>query len=361
MKIDFSDRTNMFYWQTNRPLTAEETKRIFLERHERLDKETLKQIVYHGMTTAKYKDKDTQIKEAQPIIKRGSVNSVIPVVLQSGRKIILRIHPKGVKNGYFWVEKVATSLAKKQGVPTYKTICVDDSQKIVPFDFMILSPVEGKPIQNINLLNSPLEQKLVTETGKYAALIHKIIPQGFGFFLNKQAKETNTLIGQYPSFEEHIFAALLIDLKFLADNQVLTIDQSDKIERLFENSNTLIVCQRGSLIHNDIADWNELSDGKKITGIMDWDECFSGDPMMEVAAYNLFFGEPRITWFRDGYSQISQLENNEDKFQLFKLRYLISKMHLRKKRLQVDFSPTMKQNLVRGMQAMKEVFKYFKF
>lgn len=130
MKIDLSNRINMFYWQTNRPLTAEETRKIFIERHEKL----LNQIVSHGMKSAGYKGKDTEIKEVNPIIKRGSVNSVIPVIVQSGRKIVLRIHPKNVKNGYFWVEKVATSLAKKKGVPTYKTIFIDDSQKKVPFD-----------------------------------------------------------------------------------------------------------------------------------------------------------------------------------------------------------------------------------
>ena len=120
-------------------------------------------------------------------------------------------------------------------------------------------------------------------------------------------------------------------------------------------------CKQGSLIHNDIADWNELSDGKSVTGIMDWDECFCGDRLMEVAAYSLFYGEPRLTWFKEGYSKVNKLEKNEDKFQLFKLRYLISKMHLRKKRSTIDPSPTMKQNIVRGIQEMEEVFDYFGF
>lgn len=360
MKIDLSNRINMFYWQTNRPLTAEETRKIFIERHEKLDEKLLNQIVSHGMKSAGYKGKDTEIKEVNPIIKRGSVNSVIPVIVQSGRKIVLRIHPKNVKNGYFWVEKVATSLAKKKGVPTYKTIFIDDSQKKVPFDFMIITAVSGKPMTDYLPLTTELERKLVIETGRYAALIHKIKPIGFGFFINKLAKSANMLQGQYHSFKEHLFAALAIDLKYLVDNKVLSQGQRKDIEKLFKKSNSLMECKQGSLIHNDIADWNEMSDGKSITGIMDWDECFSGDPLMEVAAYNLFFGEPRLIWFKEGYKKVSELEKNEDKFQLFKLRYLISKMHLRKKRSTIDPSPTMKQNIVRGMKAMEEVFTYFK-
>lgn len=360
-KIDLSDRKNMFYWQTNRLLSAEETKKIFIDRHENLNEDLIEKIINYGMKTAGYRGKDTQIDKSQGIIKRGSVNSVLPIVLRSGKKVVLRIHPKNVKNGYFWVEKTATDLAGKMGVPTYETILIDDSQTVIPHDFMIMSSVRGIPMQDVDLSDNDLEKKLIRETGKYAALIHKIRPKGFGFFLNKSAKEKRKLQGQYNSFRDHIYAALSIDLKYLVDHKVLSKDQNKKIELQFSKSSDLWSCNLGSLIHNDIADWNELSDGKRITGIMDWDECFSGDPMMEFAAYSLFYGEPRLTWFKEGYKRVIELEDNEDKFQLFKLRYLISKMHLRKKRSTIDPSPTMKQNIARGMEAMEEVFEYFKF
>lgn len=359
--IDLSDRKNMFYWQTNRPLSAEETKKIFIDRHENLSEDLIEKIINYGMKTAEYSGKDDQIDKSQGIIKRGSVNSVLPIVLRSGKKVVLRIHPKNVKNGYFWVEKTAADLARKMGVPTYETIFIDDSQTVIPHDFMIMSSVRGIPMQDVDLSDKDLEQKLVRETGQYAATIHKSKPKGFGFFINNLAKEKKELRGQYKSFKDHIFAALSIDLKYLIDSGVLSKNQNKKIETLFNKSSNLIKCNQGSLIHNDIADWNELSDRKKITGIMDWDECFSGDPMMELAAYSLFYGEPRLTWFKEGYKRVRKLENNEDKFQLFKLRYLISKLHLRKKRSTIDPSPTMKQNIARGMQAMEEVFNYFKF
>ena len=84
-KIDLSDRKNMFYWQTNRPLTAEDTKRIFLERHETLSENLIKKIINYGMKSAGYKWKDTQIDKEEGIIKTGSVNSVIPIRLKSSK------------------------------------------------------------------------------------------------------------------------------------------------------------------------------------------------------------------------------------------------------------------------------------
>lgn len=35
----------MFYWKTNRPLTAEESKNIFIEWHDKLNEDLLNKIV----------------------------------------------------------------------------------------------------------------------------------------------------------------------------------------------------------------------------------------------------------------------------------------------------------------------------
>jgi Ser/Thr protein kinase RdoA (MazF antagonist) len=169
------------------------------------------------------------------------------------------------------------------------------------------------------------------------------------------------LVGQYKEFSHHIFAALEEDLDFLVGADVFPETQKNKIIKIFEDNRHLMEVLTPSLIHNDVADWNEVSDGQHITGVVDWDECFSGDPVMDFAAYSLFYGEPRMTWFKEGYQEIAELpESFEEKFQLYKLRYLVSKLHLRKKRLMVYESETLKYLLTRGLEAMTEVFAYFK-
>ena len=80
------------------------------------------------------------------------------------------------------MEKTATDSARKFGVPTYETIFIDDSQKVIPHDFMIISAVKGKPMQDVDLSDKELDKKIVKETGRYAALIHQVKPKGFGFF-----------------------------------------------------------------------------------------------------------------------------------------------------------------------------------
>ncbi|MBI4066506.1 aminoglycoside phosphotransferase family protein [Candidatus Gottesmanbacteria bacterium] len=354
--LDLSDRTNMFYWQTNRKISAEEQKAIFLTRHERLDRRLLVRAVTAGMKRAGFSGDDTIIASHDPVIPRGSVNTVVPILLKSGREIVIRMHPPEARNGYFWVEAVATKLAKAAGVPTYACLVVDDTREAVPFEYMIMTREKGKPIQDLWPLSQDLEERLVIETGRYAALIHTIKPEGFGFFRNDIAKEKDRLVGQYETLLEHVGAGLEEDLRFLQNSKTITGKQRKTIEGLFTRRVGLLSFTRSVLVHNDIADWNQLTDGKNITGMMDWDECVGGDPIMELAAYSLFFGQPRMNWFLRGYEEVRKLGQWKEKFELYKLRYLVSKLHLRKKRSLVEDSEFLRGVLARGLEAMEEVF-----
>lgn len=357
--LDLSDRTNMFYWQTNRRISATQQQHIFLTRHARLNEDLLQKAVVAGMKRAGFFGDDTRVASHLPIIAFGSVNTVVPVVLKSGREVVIRMHPPEVKNGYFWVEAVATKLAKALGVPTYTCLVVDDRRKNVPFDYMIMTRESGQPMQGLRPLGVELEERLVRETGRYAAMIHGIVPEGFGFFRNDIAKRQGRLVGQYKTLRQHIEAGLAQDLRFLTNVGTITSAQHKTIESLFQMHTNLMSIKQPVLIHNDIADWNQLSDGKRITGMMDWDECVGGDPIMELAAYSLFFGEPRMHWFIRGYEEVRKLDDWKEKFEFFKLRYLVSKLHLRKKRLLVEDSDDLQRKLTRGLEAMMEVFAYF--
>lgn len=350
----------MFYWQTNRKISAQQDKDIFLTRHARFDEEHLRKAVISGMKKAGFSGADTVISAVMPIIVRGLINTVVPVVLKSGRNVVIRMHPPEVKNGYFWVESVVSKVAKLAGVPTYTCLVVDDTCKSVPFDYMIMTREPGKPVQDLWPLPSDLEERLVCQTGRFAARIHSIHPEGFGFFHNDVAKRDSVLVGQYGTLRQHIEAGLEEDLSYLEDSKTITAKQRKTIESMFTKHTELFSITKPVVVHNDIADWNELTDGKSITRIMDWDECVGGDPIMELSAYSLFFGEKRMSWFIRGYEEIKKLGDWKEKFELFKLRYLVSKLHLRKKRSTVDTSEQIMRNLVRGLEAMREVFIYFR-
>ncbi|MFH1244265.1 MAG: aminoglycoside phosphotransferase family protein [bacterium] len=357
--LDLRDRTNMFYWQTNRKITAQQQKEVFLDRYQVVKTEDVKAAIQYAM---KQIGTNTVITELSEPIEFGSVNTVRSAKMSDGSSIVVRMHPYHVKNGYFWSESVAVSEAKKQGALVYDTLFVDDSMNKFPFAFMIMTALPGKTLKEYTDQKDYLyTERVVRETGRNVALIHKVTPSGFGFFLNNISKNEKRLQGQYQRFEQHIFAALEEDLNFLKEYKVIDEDKKQKIVGVFESNRHLMNCPKASLIHNDVADWNETGDGEHVTGLVDWDECFAGDPAMDFAAYSLFYGEPRMTWFKEGYQEIAKLPDQfEEKFQLYKLRYLVSKLHLRKKRLLVYESENLLYLLQRGLEAMAEVFDYFK-
>lgn len=359
--FDLSDRSNMFYWQTNRRISPEEQKVLFLDRRNTVSIEDTKRAISTGMSKAGKKNNDSIVTEIGEPIPFGSVNNVLKATLKDGTVVVVRMHPYHVKNGYFWVEKLATDKAREANIPTYETYWIDDSQTEFDFDYMIMSAVPGKPLQEMWPLGQILDQKLIRQTGAYMAKIHTITTIKYGFFSNQLAKKENNLVGQYDTFKQHLFAGLDEDFTFLQTQKILNRSQIKTIEKIFNLHDDLTTCRSPKLIHNDIADWNELSDGIDITGMMDWDECFSGDPVMDFSQWSLFFDNDRLKYLIEGYQQISPLpEGYQEKDHLFRLRYVISKLHLRKKRaIAITDSTFLNERIKRGVEVLEEELKHF--
>jgi len=215
IKLDLSDRTNMFYWQTNRRISAKVMKEIFLDRSKSFDKSVIKPAVEYGMQKAGKSKKESKVVEIGDLITDGLVNNVLRVRIADETEVIFRMHPKGVKNGYFWAESVAAFKAIEKGVSTYTTYIIVDDREKFDFDFMIMEALPGETMRNFTKsgeIEYQWEEQLIRQTGKYLGLIHQVKPKGFGFFDNQVAKKEQILKGQYKTFKEHIFAALDNDL-----------------------------------------------------------------------------------------------------------------------------------------------------
>ena len=96
-------------------------------------------------------------------------------------------------------------------------------------------------------------------------------------------------------------------MKSIKENERATIEQ------IFKDNDSLLVCNSPRLVHNDLADWNELTDRKKITGFLDWDEAFSGDPICDFSAYSVFYDDVRLNHLVHGYETVSKLPSNFEK------------------------------------------------
>jgi Ser/Thr protein kinase RdoA (MazF antagonist) len=115
------------------------------------------------------------------------------------------------------------------------------------------------------------------------------------------------------------------------------------------------------LVHNDFADWNLLTDGNDVTGILDWDECVAGDAVSDIACWSTFFEPERLQGFLDGYWQVAEKPADfDDKFELLRLRYVLSKMTLRIRRYSWEPSDFMKDKIETGKTHLAQSMEYFK-
>lgn len=351
-----SDRSECFYWQTDRKVSSEETAMIWKDRHAAITNEELLNKINNELEEDKLAYIKAFDENAQTSL--GNVNSIRVGVLESGKEVIIRCHPKGVRNGYFYAASLASQIALENGLPAYKTYCIHELENEEDISYQVIEKLNGDTVQFCLKKDLEKEEQLVIEMGKTMARLHKIKVNGFGPFDNEQAKNGN-LKGVHKSLKDSINAGLEENLERLVTYNILTKEIADKMKTLFDD-NELLNSDISVLIHNDFADWNLLTDSNKITGIIDWDECVGGHPIQEIACWSTFFDPERIKPFLKGYfNEVPKYDNFDEMFELMRLRYIISKMALRIKRYTYEQTPFLKSMIEKGEKHLEELMDIF--
>jgi Ser/Thr protein kinase RdoA (MazF antagonist) len=290
----------------------------------------------------------------------GNVNSVRLGKLASGKDVVIRLHPKGVLNGYFHVESCAAQKLKDAGLPGYSTLAIHDFQGGDDFSFQVIEKLPGTAVKVWLERNSHDEATLLPVMGRMMARIHRIKVHGFGPFDNNRAKQ-GELVGLHTTFNASLRAALPFNLEVLVQEDLLSGQQAKAIDHIFnENIGYRLSTSPPVLVHNDYADWNLLTDGHDVTGILDLDECVGGDAVSDIACWSTFFDPERLDGFLKGYWQEAQKPDDfQDRFELLRLRYVVSKMTLRIRRYNWEPSEAIKQKIAIGKIHMAESMRFF--
>ena len=354
--LNIGDRTKCFYWQTDRNLSIEDYQKYFLIRHSTPKKE-LVQTLQNGIKSILSK-KDIVIDEPDENIVMGNVNIVRKVTI-NGKPYVVRMHPKGIRNEYFYVEKLAQNAAIAQGIPVPRILEIHEARDEKDMDFTLVSALSGVTMVSALLKDPSLEQSLLFQLGVLLAKIHEIKVEKYGSFDNNVAKIQKRLVGLHTSYRDFIWCGLEENLQRLIHFGVISKDSAQEMKDIFEKI-TFEPVDGPRLIHNDYADWNILVDGKNISGILDWDECHAGDPIADLACWSTFFDIARMKELLKGYRTIKELpEDYDTRFHYYRLRYSISKMALRIKRAQIDPQPSVLDKIKLGRVALKEEQDWF--
>ena len=350
------DRTDCFYWQTDRQITVEEQADIWKDRHSAISNDELLEKINSrndGLILSYIEPFDEKAQTSQ-----GNVNSARVGVLENGQEVVIRCHPKGLRNGYFYSESLAAKLAKSSGIPAYDTYAIHNAEDENDIAYQVIERIKGDTVSSYLKEHPENEEQLVYEMGKTMAKMHKIEVNGFGPFDNEKA-QNGILQGRHSTLELAVNAGLKENLERLVKYGIISSREAKQMGELFKN-NKLLKCDKAVLVHNDFADWNLLTDGKTITGVVDWDECVGGSPIEEIACWSIFFEPERIKPFLKGYfSETEKYDNFDETLQLMRLRYVISKMALRVKRYSYDKSEFLSKLINNGKKHLAELIDYF--
>lgn len=353
-----ADRSDVFYWQTDRAIEPADAGHIWADRHRYFTDGELVETV----NTALGDDKLTSIEplDLNAQTNLGNVNSVRTGLLTSGKEVIIRCHPKGVRNGYFHAEATAAHKAKEAGMPSFDTLAVHDYEGDNDFAFHVLEKLSGTAIKKWLEAHPDDEAVLLPQIGKMMARLHQVKVDGFGAFDNERAK-VGELVGLHPTLGASVRAGLPFNLNVLQKEGVLTTEQAAAVTKLFGDDNPILNTSQAVLVHNDFADWNLLTDGRDVTGILDWDECVASDPVSDVACWSTFFDPERLKGFLDGYWEVAEKPADfEDRFELLRLRYVVSKMTLRLRRYTWEQTDFMREKIETGKTHLAQSMEYFK-
>ncbi len=292
-------------------------------------------------TTVRQLWKSEKLGDIEQIIKpkRGSINPCFIV----NDSMVVRFTTDTDKGGdRFESEAAAYQQLKNSGVPVPAVIKLDTSRKTIPYAYLITSKLAGETVIDSWATFTPEQrQDIAFAAGKYLAMIHQSttystfgnlrdLPNG-GFsdwhdyvwdFYRRYARQALTLKAITPKLEARIHAVIL------------------------RHKPTLDTITQGALIHSDYHFENILQKDGEITGIIDFEWAYSGDPLADF----IVDGEWEKTCpdsrkhVLKGYTSLRPLgKRHEIRLNIYKLLWhLETVMDYKKAKNEADYQTTLK-------------------
>jgi aminoglycoside phosphotransferase (APT) family kinase protein len=173
-----------------------------------------------------------------------------------------------------------------------------------------------------------MDPELLQNIGFLVAEIHAINLIGFGpISLQSISSDNPTPQGLHTHWHNYIFLRLEDHIATCEKNKIISTQEASQIYSIFHANKGLFSIMNSVLLHGDLGIHNLIStDGKTISGIIDWEDCMAGDPVFDIAFWGTFFKDGMIEEFLKGYTAVHTLSDDfYTRYWLYYLRIALSK------------------------------------
>jgi aminoglycoside phosphotransferase (APT) family kinase protein len=233
-------------------------------------------------------------------LAQASYNTAYRLRLADGTGLVLKVAPDptapGLSHEHGLMRTEAGFYRAARGtIPVPDLVHVEHDRSRIGSEFLLMTELPGGNWFGRGDIGGEARDRLRFELGRHVAALHRITGGHFGYPQNPPA----------PTWRA-AFAGMLADI--LGDairyDVPLPLPVDDIRQLMAANEHLLDVVGIPVLVHFDLWDGNILLHEGRITGLVDGERAFWGDPLAELASLSLFGDIRQDRAFLDGYGGI---------------------------------------------------------
>jgi aminoglycoside phosphotransferase (APT) family kinase protein len=218
----------------------------------------------------------------------------------------------------FRSERIALELLAPTGVPVPRVVALDESRRIVPYDYLIATRLPGiNLLESVPTLKPDQMRRLAFDAGLCLARIHAVNLDGFGKLRDLADAPFATWADSFANY-----AARQIEAGVRSG--VLAAEPRARLRGVLDRAKSMLDrVTRAALVHSDFHYENLLQDAGRLSGVLDFEWALAGDPSYDfiAAAWREAMIPSSESAFAAGYRSIRPLgadhEVRRDVYALF--------------------------------------------
>lgn len=214
-------------------------------------------------------------------IPAGTFNTSFWVTTERGNRYVWRIAPGSYVPVLFYEREmmrrephVHRLVRDRTQIPVPNVVYSDLSGRLVARPSLLVTALPGRPLSD-----TPVEDpdRVKEQLGVYLRQLHQIRGPRFGYL---DGHEPQSAYDNWPEAFQNLWRQLLRDIASLG---LYTPSEVGRHQRLLDRHlGHLNAPSQATLLHMDLWAQNILTDGRGITGIIDWERALWGDPEMDL-------------------------------------------------------------------------------